>query len=178
MGAGGAATGSKRTGLAAIFPHGRFWRPLRAGSVAEVGQPVEQRPQLRRELTQLGEVRARQLLQSPLPRGSQLEAHQPVVTRVDAAADEPRGRGTVDESDDAVMPEEQRVGDVANRRSGRISGAADGEKQLMLGRGETRGGGLLLAPAQEAAQAGAELEESLVVLVGEGSRHETIVARG
>ena len=85
---------------------------------------------------------------------------------VGSTPDQAGGFGPVDELDGAVVPEQEDVGDVADRRPARSRLTADGEQQLVLRRGETDRRGLFLAPVQEAAQAGPELEETLVVSVG------------
>ena len=58
------------------------------------------------------------------------------------------------------------AGDVPDRGAGWLWVAFDREEQLVLGGREVLRAGLLLAPAQESAQAGSELEQAPVVGIG------------
>ena len=72
--------------------------------------------------------------------------------------------GPVDELNSTVMPEQQRGGNVGQRRwPVRVS--ANCEKELVLRGGELFPCRLFLAPMQEAAQLGAECEQLLVVAI-------------
>jgi hypothetical protein len=66
-----------------------------------------------------------------------------------------------------VVAQEQGVRDVTNGRTGAVRVATHGEQELMLRGGEPYGARLLLAPAQEPPDAGAEVEEPLVLVVGQ-----------
>ena len=85
--------------------------------------------------------------------------------------DELRGDRAIDQADRAVVPQEQRCGDVADRRTlrGVRSGvvAADRQQQLVLSRRNPERRGLLFAPLQESAQGGPESEEFGVLGVRE-----------
>ena len=65
-----------------------------------------------------------------------------------------------------MVPEQEYLGDVADGRPVPVLPTPDGEQQLVLRRGEPDRRGLFLAPVQEAAEAGPELEETPVVSVG------------
>ena len=95
--------------------------------------------------------------------GSEVQPDDPVVVAVLNPADEPGGLRSVDQPDRAVMAQEQVLGHVADRRTAPIGMTSNGEQQLMLGRRDAGRLGLLLAPAQEAAEPGAELEQPPVV---------------
>ena len=97
------------------------------------------------------------------------------VVRVASALDEARSFRAVDEPDRAVVLEQEVAGDVADRGTGWIWVAFDREEELVLGGREVLRAGLLLAPAEESAQAGSELEESQVIGIRGLAAH--IVAR-
>ena len=99
-----------------------------------------------------------------------------MVVGVLRPTDVPGVDGAVDEPGRAVVAKKQRFGDVADCRCPAPAMTAYREQQLVLRGGETFARGLLLAPAQEPAQLGAELEQPLVVVVGESpaSRHRNI----
>jgi H+/Cl- antiporter ClcA/CBS domain-containing protein len=110
------------------------------------------------------------------PRRGQAEADDALIVVVVHPSDEPGRDRTVDQFDDAVVPEEEVVGELTDRR--RCSVAPDGEQELMLRSGQTDGPSLLLAPAMEPPQAVAEGEQPSEVLVlqpSASSRH--IVSR-
>ena len=89
------------------------------------------------------------------------DVHDTVIAGVRLPADETRSLGAVDELDGGVVPREEVAGQVPD---GGVAGmAADGQEQLVLGRGEAGGPGLLLAPVQEPAQPVAEAEELRVL---------------
>jgi hypothetical protein len=62
-----------------------------------------------------------------------------------------------------VVLEEKVVGELADRGWPVPGVAPDGKEKLVLGGCETGGAGLLLAPVQETAQTGPDLEEVAVV---------------
>ena len=76
-----------------------------------------------------------------------------------------------------MVAHEERLRDLADRRAVPVAMPADREQQLVLHRSEPDRGRLLLAPAQEPAEADAELEEQLVVTIGNLSGHSYIVTR-
>ena len=80
---------------------------------------------------------------------------------------EARRFGAIDETGGAVVPQEQCLGDVVHGRCSRPGMTPDGEQQLVLSGSETLAARLLLAPADEAAQVGAEPQQELVVVVAE-----------
>ncbi len=102
----------------------------------------------------------------------ELEPHQTVVLGVPDPGHEAGGFGPVDQADGAVVAQEQDVGHVGDRRAAGVTVAPNGQQELVLGRGQAGGGGLGAAPAEEAAQAGAQGQEPGVGLVVEGRRHQ------
>lgn len=94
------------------------------------------------------------------------EANDTLVVRVVAPGDQAGGHGAVDEPHCAVVTQAQRVGGIADRRALRVPVTTDREEQLVLGRAQADGGGLLLAPVEEPAQPRAEVKQPGVVLVG------------
>ena len=95
--------------------------------------------------------------------GSEVQPHDPVVVAVLTAADEPGGLRPVDQADGSVVAQKEVLGHVADGRSAPVGMTPDGEQQLVLGRRDAGRLGLLLAPAQEATEPGAELEQPPVV---------------
>ena len=93
------------------------------------------------------------------------QAHDPPVVGVVDAADKARFLGAVDELHGAVVAQQQRVGEITDGRPAIAAVAAHREKQLVLRRGDPRRDGLRLAPVQELAQRGAELQQALIVAV-------------
>jgi hypothetical protein len=115
-------------------------------------------------------MRAREPPQHPRTVLSQAESYHALITRVGSSFDESRAHRSVDESDDAVVPQQQVICDVAHRRR-RTGMASDREEQLVLRRGDAGVDCLLLAPVQEATQPVSECEESAVVGFSERPRH-------
>jgi len=77
-----------------------------------------------------------------------------VIVGIALSGDESRALGAVDKTDGAVVAQEEVVGHFADRRAPLVTVASDGEKELVLGRGEAGGPRLLLAPSLKAPQAG------------------------
>jgi len=110
-------------------------------------------------------VHLRQILDHTRPASGEPQAHDTPVVGVVDAPDQARFLGTVDELHRAVVAQQQRVGEVTHGRSAITPMAAYREKELVLRGGDARGDGLRLAPVQELAQRGAELQQALVVVV-------------
>jgi hypothetical protein len=111
-------------------------------------------------MRELGEV---QLAQRVELRGAQVgepEPHDAAVVGVRDALDQAGVLGAIHEGDGAVVTEQQVAGGLADRRPALVVMAADGQEQLVLGGRDARRLGLLLAPAQEPPQAGAQLYRS------------------
>jgi hypothetical protein len=132
---------------------------------------------LRAEPVELLEVSPAQLVQAPAAQWRQAESHDALIATIGSTADEPGSFGPVDELDRAVMPEQQALGNVSNGRPLPILVTAYRKQELVLCRREPDGRGLLFAPMEKAAEAGAELEEALVVSVGKIALHVYIVPR-
>jgi hypothetical protein len=96
--------------------------------------------------------------------GGEVQAHDAAVLGLRHPPHQPGGLGPVDQFHDAVVAQQQVVGDLPDRR-GRAVVAPDGEQQLVLRRREPGGAGLLLAPMEEPPDAVAELQQPPVVLV-------------
>lgn len=103
------------------------------------------------------------------------EAHGSAAVGVGIPFDQAGVLRAVDESDRAVVSQQEVAGDISDGGTGWIWVALDGEQELVLGGGQVLRACLLRAPAQEASQAGPELEQALVVGIGEMALH--IVAR-
>ena len=118
-----------------------------------------------------------ELAEASAPERGQGEPHHALVVGIGPAPDETGRLGPVHESDGTVMPEQEGFGDVANGGILGILVSTDREEELMLSGGEPRCGGLFVAPVQESAESGAEVEKSLVVSVGKVRGHRRIVSR-
>lgn len=117
---------------------------------------------------------ATQLLGAP---SSQSEPDAAVIVAVALTADEPGVLGPVHEADGAVVAEQELLGDIPDGRPERIGMAPDDQEELMLGGRQPDDLGLLFAPAREAAQTRAELQEAAVLVVSDLRCHIYIVAR-
>lgn len=98
------------------------------------------------------------------------EAGEALVVGVASAFDEAEVLGPVDETNGAVVPDEEGPGDVGDGRAPAVGVAADGEQELVLGRRHVESGGLLLAETAEAAQRNPELEDPGELFVGRHGR--------
>jgi hypothetical protein len=96
-----------------------------------------------------------------------VQADDPVVGPVPRAPQQPRRLGAVDQLARGVVPQEQRVGHLADGRPTLRGAAAHREEELVLGGSETLGLRLLLAPVQEPPELGAEPQQVFVVAVGD-----------
>jgi uncharacterized membrane protein YoaK (UPF0700 family) len=88
----------------------------------------------------------------------ELHPHHPGVLVVRPPADEPACFRSVDETHGAMPLQQQVIGDFPDGRRLRARVPLDRHEQLVLGRGESHGGRLLLAPPQEAPQRHAEAQ--------------------
>src|SRR5262249_6561140 len=94
------------------------------------------------------------------------ESNDARIVLVDVARHETGFDRPVDEADRAVVTEDQRVGDVADRRTVGSVVAPDGEHQLVLGRADADLRRLRLPPVEKAADPGPERKQAPVVTVG------------
>jgi hypothetical protein len=140
-------------------------RPVE-GTVARVLEGVPQGMHGRREVGQLVEVLLAEGLELACALVGEAQAHDAEVVVILAARDQSSLLGAIDEADRTVVAQDEVAGDIPDGRSARVAVTADGEQQLVLGRCEACGLSVLLAPAQEPAQTGAQLEQAPVVLVG------------
>ena len=99
-----------------------------------------------------------------------------MASQVALACHETRALCAVDKTHDAVVAQHKRLGELADRRPVLCAAAAYREQQLMLGRSEVVRLGLLLAPVQEATQAGAQLQELPILLVCQVIENRSIVS--
>ena len=118
-----------------------------------------------------------QLPQAARARRGESQPNDPVIDRVRPAVDEARVRGTIDESDRAVVAEEQGRRDIADGGPRPPCMPTDDEHQLVLRRGDPVRRRLLLAPPEEVAQPRPQVEEAPVVIVGKLWVHRYIVTR-
>lgn len=109
------------------------------------------------------------------------DAHDAVVVAILTPANQASGLGPVDELDDAVMAQEQLGGEIAHGRMTGLGVAAYREEELVLSGRDPGLDGSFLGPTEVAAEAGAEGEKALIVLVLQVDRevdwHKSIVTR-
>ena len=129
------------------------------------------------QAVELFEMALAQLAETAVPEGGEAQVDNSLVAPVGMAPDEAGGFRPVDQLDRAVVPEQEGLGDLPDGRTFPARVPPDREQQLVLRRREADGYRLCLAPAQEAAQAGPELEQTCVVLVGKIEGHIYIVSR-
>lgn len=110
-------------------------------------------------------MESRQRLESLLTFLGEMQPHQAMILAISATDDQTGLVRSIDESDHAVMPEQEIVRHLADGRSARICVAAYGQEELMLGGGEPSGAGLLLTPPGEVPQASAEGEQVRIVRI-------------
>lgn len=87
--------------------------------------------------------------------------------RIASARHKARALRTIDKADNTVVTQHERLRELTNRRPTARAAAAHREQQLMLRRGQTMSFRLLLAPMQKATQAGAQLQQLCVLLLGQ-----------
>jgi hypothetical protein len=89
----------------------------------------------------------------------QRKPDDPGIVAVGNPSAQPCVDGTVDQPDDAVVLHLEVLRDVRDRWALWAPVSAYRKEKLVVGRGETRSGGLFLTPPLESAQARAKLEE-------------------
>jgi hypothetical protein len=90
-----------------------------------------------------------------------------VVVGVDGSPDDAGRLGAIDQLDRAVVPQQQILGHLADRRASAVVVPGDRQQELMLGGREPEGSRAIVAPAQETPELGSEGQEAAVVLVKE-----------
>ena len=151
-------------------PRGSRWsvRPVRrpraairpapfAGPVRELGEVPGQSDEL------LG-GRLDQALQRALAPWGEAQAYDAAILAVAHAPDQSRLLRPVHQSDNAVVAEQQVVGDLADGWSSGVGVTPDGQEKLMLRWGQPGAGALFLAPPEEPTQIGPQLQQELVLL--------------
>ena len=123
---------------------------------------------------ELLEVEVGQCIQVLATVRRQLQAYDAVVPRVAHPLDQPSRVGPIHESHRAVVAEEEVVRHLPDGRTAPVGVATDGEQQLVLGRREAGGLRLLVAPAKEASQAGAQCQK--VLIIGVPQLHRLTIA--
>jgi uncharacterized membrane protein len=103
--------------------------------------------------------------------GSQAQADHAAVVLVFQALDQARGLRPVHQAHGTVMTQEEVAGRIADGRPARVLVAADGQEELVLGRCQADGFGLLGAPVDEPPQARPEQEQPLVFGISDFSWH-------
>ena len=129
------------------------------------------------EAVELFEVPLTQLAEPATAEGREGQADDPLVVAIGLAPDQSGRFRPVDELDRAVVPEQEDVGDLPDGRAVAARTPPDGEQELVLRRREADFHGLGLAPVQESAEAGPELEETCVVVISKLAWHIYIVSR-
>jgi len=122
---------------------------VRGRARAIAGGFPDERPENRSQPVELFEMRCGERFEEFTASFGEDDVHHAAVCAVTAALDQAGGLGPVDEAHRAVVLEQQRVADVADRRAVGRRVASDREQQLVLGGGDTRGDRLLFAPRQE-----------------------------
>jgi len=105
--------------------------------------------------------------QQRLAVGGEPHPDHAVVVGIGGALHEIRLLCAIDQLDSAVVAEQEVAGDVADRRVAPMP--PDGQQQLVLRRRQALVPGLLLAPVEEAPELVAQVEELLVVPIGQRS---------
>lgn len=141
------------------------WRSLGTGIGGIV--PRHEIAEDRREFVQAVQVSPGQLTHDAFAVRCQANPYHPAVVAIGYPLDQPSELGTVDELRRTVRAQEQVASEIAHggRHASRVS--LDRHQQLMLNMGHTRCPGLIVAPALEAAQGNAELQQPLEVLLGQ-----------
>ncbi len=126
------------------------------------------------QAVELFEVAATQPGQLPIAGAREPEPDAPVIVRIGLTAHEPRVHGPIHEADRAVVAQQQGLRDVTDGRPPTIGVSTHREQELVLRRRDPQRLCLLFAPTEEAAELGAELEQPLVVTVGDSVGHHKI----
>lgn len=111
-----------------------------------------------RELRDLSHMHQRKRAQRLAAAVSQQNVHDRMASAVTPARDQARTMRTIDKADHTVMAQHERLRELADSRATTTGAAAYRQQQLMLSWGQAMLFCLLLAPAQEATQAGAQLQ--------------------
>lgn len=98
--------------------------------------------------------------------GSEPQPDNSMVFLVSNAADETCGICTVNETDRAVVTEQQIVGNLTDGRASWVVVTPDSQQELVMGRREPSGARLLFAPPLEVAQPSPQRQQPSVNLVG------------
>lgn len=117
-------------------------------------QSVPKTGDLPGESSELLQVNRREGFEARHAGAGETHSDDPVIVRIPCSNDESRALRAIDETNGAVVTQEEVVGHFADCRASLVTVASDGEKELVLGRGEAGGPSLLLAPSLEAPQAG------------------------
>jgi hypothetical protein len=136
-----------------------------------------ERAEARTEALEFVEMQRAQLPKSTRTERGQPQPHDTLIKVVDVTRDEPRLLGAIDETDRAVMTQQQRFRDVTDSGTTRVVVTAYRQEQLVLRGSEPGGLRLLLAPVEEPAEAGAERQQPHVLRIAEVGHVEYIVLR-
>jgi len=132
-------------------------------------ETLPQGPKVVGQASQFLHVLRGQPTQSGAALPGERQAHHPTVVGIVAAFDESGSFCPLCQFDRAVMAQQQVSGDVADCRSLRLTVPANGQEQLVLGRGEAGGPCLLLAPMEKLAKPGPECQQPSVLVGSEWS---------
>ena len=106
------------------------------------------------------EMLSRKSLEPFSPFIGEMQSDDTVICRIPQPLYQPRLFCPIDQTDDAVMAQEEIVGHFADRRTPWVGVTADGQEQLVLCRREPGGSSLLLAPPLKVAKSRPQGEQS------------------
>ena len=129
-----------------------------SGEICGFGFGADERVHRRSEASELLEVGGGESIEHPTALRGELEPHETSVATVAVPAHQAGPLGPVDELDRAVVAEQEMLGDVTDRRIVGPGVTPHRQQELVLLARQAGGGGLVLTPAQEAPQAGSELQ--------------------
>lgn len=131
------------------------------------------------QLGNLSQMHQREASQRFLTAIGELNMHERMAARVAPTHDQTSSLRAIDETNNAVVAQHQRLRQLTDRRPAGRAATPYREQQLMLRRGQTPPFSLLPTPMQEATQARAQLQELLVLLMAQivGDNGQYIVNR-
>jgi hypothetical protein len=123
--------------------------------------PCQESPKPRREALQFLQVNRRERLETVPSQVRERETHHAMVGWIRCALNEVGGHCPVHPANDAVMPQQQRAGDIADGGPARAVEPPDGQEELVLGGRDPRCLGLPSAPVEKPPQPGESIVPGL-----------------